>query len=90
MKRFLLILLLIVNLLYIAAVLTGYPMRFSFGWNVGLGLVWIGCLLLSGIFLIRSGRKSGYSPYLSLTVFSLSLASLGWHAFINYLFLIMG
>ncbi|WP_431802327.1 hypothetical protein [Halobacillus andaensis] len=90
MKRFLLILLLIVNLLYIAAVLIGYPMRFSLGWNVGLGLVWVGNLLLAGIFVFRSGKKNGYSPYLSLAVFSLSLACFGWHAFINYLSLIMG
>ncbi|MCP3027090.1 hypothetical protein [Halobacillus sp. A5] len=90
MKRILLILLLILNLLYLAVVLTGYPMRFSFAWNVGLAFGWIGCLLLSGIFFIRSGKKSGYSPYLSLAVFSLSLACFGWHAFINYLSLIMG
>lgn len=90
MKKIILVLLLIVNSFYIGNFLIGFGIRFSSTWNVFFGIVFVISILLSGMFLFRSKKKSEYSPYLSVAVLSISFASLGWFVFFNYLSLLMG
>lgn len=90
MKKFILILLLIVNGFYIGNFLIDFGIRFSSTLNVFFGIVFVISIILSGMFLFRSKRESGNHPYLSLVVLSISFASLGWFTFFNYLSLIMG
>ncbi|GGD25255.1 hypothetical protein [Pontibacillus salipaludis] len=81
---------LLVNLFYLINVLISLGIRFSNIINGILGIIFVVSIGGSVLFLIRSKQRKGYHPYLSLTVLTLSLASLGWFAFINYFSLIMG
>ncbi|WP_027953660.1 hypothetical protein [Halobacillus kuroshimensis] len=90
MKKILLAISVIVNLIYLINVLVGIGIRLSNVMNVILGLIFVVSILGAIYFLVRSKQDSGYHPYLSLAVLTLSIASLGWFAFINYLSLIMG
>ncbi len=90
MKKILLTISVIVNLFYLINVLADFGIRLSNPMNVILGFIFVVSILGSIIILIRSKQNSEYHPYLSLTVLTLSLASLGWFAFINYFSLIMG
>ncbi|RDY67615.1 hypothetical protein DXT76_18950 [Halobacillus trueperi] len=89
MKKTLLAISVIVNLLYLINVLVDFGIRLSSVMNVVLGLIFVVSILGSLFFLIQSKQNSGYHPYLSLTVLTLSIASFGWFTFINYLSLIM-
>ncbi|MYL49760.1 hypothetical protein GLV98_09690 [Halobacillus litoralis] len=86
MKKLFFLFLLFVNVFYIANALFGFGLKMSLEWNVLLGLLLITSLLYSSIHLLRSKKYA----LLSVAVLSLSLASLGWFTFINYLSLIMG
>ncbi|MEC3883309.1 hypothetical protein VKA52_06190 [Halobacillus sp. HZG1] len=86
MKKLFFLFLLFVNVFYIAHVLFDFGLRMSLPWNVLFGFLFITSLLYSSIHLLRSKKYA----LLSVTVLSLSLASLGWFTFINYISLIMG
>lgn len=90
MKKILLSLSLLVNGFYIANFLIGSGIRFSSGWNMFFGAFFVSSIFSSIMFLFRYRRESENSPYLSIAVLSISLASLGWFTFFNYLSLIMG
>ncbi|WP_128524323.1 hypothetical protein [Halobacillus litoralis] len=90
MKKFLLVLSLIINTCYIGIVLIDFDIRFSAAWNIMFGVFFALSILLASVFLFQSRRRLGSHPYLSVSVLSLSLASLGWFLFINYLSFIMG
>ncbi|MBM7553965.1 hypothetical protein [Thalassobacillus pellis] len=90
MKKILLTISVIVNLFYLINVLAGSGIRLSNLMNVILGVIFVVSILGSIISLLRSKQNSSYHLYLSLTVLTLSLASFGWFAFINYFSLIMG
>ncbi|WP_226577598.1 hypothetical protein [Halobacillus litoralis] len=90
MKRILLSLSVLVNLFYLINVLGGFGIRMPDLLNVIFGLIFVVSILGSIIFLIRFKQNRGYHPYLSLMVLTLSLASFGWFAFINFLTGIMG
>ncbi|MYL39582.1 hypothetical protein [Halobacillus litoralis] len=90
MKKTLLVLSVIVNLVYLIHVLVDLGIKLSNVMNVTFGLIFVVSISGSIYFLIQSRENPGYHPYLSLTVFTLSIASIGWFAFINYLSLIMG
>lgn len=90
MKKVLLTISIIVNLLYLINVLASLGIRQSNGMNVLLGLIFVVSILGSIFSLIRFRQNSCYHLYLSITVLTLNLASFGWFAFINYLSIIMG
>lgn len=90
MKKFLLVLSVIINLLYWFNVFADVGLRLAPLMNILFGLTFLVSILASIAFLIRSKQNTGYHPYLSISVLTLSLASLGWFSFINYLSLIMG
>lgn len=89
MKKFLLVLSVIINLIYWINVLADVGLRLSPLMNILFGLMFLGSIFGSIICLIRSKQNTGYHPYLSVSVLTLSLASLGWFSFINYFSLIM-
>lgn len=90
MKKTLLVFSVIVNLVYLIHVLVDLGIKLSNVMNVTFGLLFVVSISGSIYFLVRSRENPGYHPYLSLTVLTLSIGSLGWFAFINYLSLIMG
>ncbi|KGX87888.1 hypothetical protein N781_11575 [Pontibacillus halophilus JSM 076056 = DSM 19796] len=89
MKKALLAISVIVNLVYLINVLVDLGIRLSNVMNVILGSIFVISILGAIYFLVKSRQNSGYHPYLSLTVLTLSIASFAWLAFINYLSLIM-
>ncbi|REJ11134.1 hypothetical protein [Halobacillus trueperi] len=86
MKKLLFLFLLCVNVFYIAHALLDFGLQLSMEWNILLGLLFITSLFYSIIHLLRSKMY----PLLSIAVLSLSLASLGWFTFINFLSIVMG
>ena len=90
MKKTLLFLSIVIQTFYITTVLVEFSIRWSDSWNLFFGIIFILSILYSCFLLYRSRNSSGNHPYLSITVLSLSLASLGWFSFINYLSLMIG
>ncbi|WP_430786860.1 hypothetical protein VBD025_14925 [Virgibacillus flavescens] len=90
MKKAVLLIMLLINLVFIANFLIGIGFRLTNLWTVLLGAFFIISILFSGIFLFRSRKKPGYHPYLSLGVLTLSSGSFAWFIFLNYLSLLMG
>lgn len=90
MKAFLLIFATLVNVFYIANTLVGFGVEISNMWNVGLGVFLLLSVIFSGYLIINKGTHKRSLSLLSVFVFFISIGSLGWYAFLNYLFLIMG
>ncbi|MBA2173716.1 hypothetical protein H0266_02275 [Halobacillus locisalis] len=90
MKRWLLIVLVVMNALYIYSTFVDWNIRWGNVWTMFMAVLLLGSMVLSGWFLLRSRKRSGYHPYLSVVLLSLSIASFGWFAFLNYLSFIMG
>ncbi|RDY72648.1 hypothetical protein ACJA3J_08575 [Halobacillus sp. SY10] len=86
MKKQFFLFLLVVHVFYIAHALFDFGLRMSMEWNILLGFIFITSLFYSSIHLLRSKKH----PLLSVSVLSLSLASLGWFTFINFLSIVMG
>ncbi|RWZ58585.1 hypothetical protein EQV77_06355 [Halobacillus fulvus] len=86
MKKILLWLSILINLFYLTNFLFDFGLKLPGFINVILGGVFVASLISALFLLIRSKKHEG----LAVTVLSLSLASLGWFVFINYLSLIMG
>lgn len=87
MRRFLLIVLLLGNLFYITDFLSNYDtFKLNNLWVIFFSI----SLYFSILFLIRSRKKSGYSPYLSISVLVTSISCLGTFPFLYFLSNLMG
>ncbi|MET3318991.1 UNVERIFIED_ORG: hypothetical protein ABIC97_002086 [Peribacillus simplex] len=87
MKRFVLILLLLINVIYIL----NYLINFE---TLPLNNLWIVffiiSLCLSILYLFQSRKKYGYNSYLSIAVIFASISSLGAYGFLYILSNLLG
>ncbi|SMQ78054.1 hypothetical protein SAMN05444673_3216 [Bacillus sp. OV166] len=87
MRRFILILLLLINVFYIANYLINFE---SFAFNNLWIVFFIISFGLSILFLFRSKKQSAYNPLLSIAVLVASISSLGAFGFQYLLSNLMG
>ncbi|MFB3161408.1 hypothetical protein ABLO26_08535 [Neobacillus sp. 179-J 1A1 HS] len=87
MGKVILILLLLINISYLVSFLAFFGA--SLLNNLWLG-TFIGSLILSLYYLMRTRKQKGYMPYLSIAVISFSMGSLGLYVFIYYLSNLLG
>lgn len=87
LRRFLLIVLLIGNVFYITNFLSNYD---TFKLNILWVIFFSISLYLSILFLTRSRKKSGYNPYLSISVLVTSISCLGSFVFLYFVTNLMG
>ncbi|KON68787.1 hypothetical protein AKG34_08265 [Peribacillus butanolivorans] len=87
MKKFILILLLLINVIYIANYLINFE---TFTLNNLWIVFFIISLSLSILYLFQSRKKSGYISYLSIAVIFASFSSLGAYGFLYILSNLMG
>ncbi|MFB3164591.1 hypothetical protein ABLO26_24835 [Neobacillus sp. 179-J 1A1 HS] len=87
MGKAILIFLLLINISYLVSFLA------FFGASL-LNNLWLGTfifsLVLSIYYLMRTKKQKGYTPYLSITVITFSMGSLGLYVFIYYLSNLLG
>lgn len=87
MRRFILILLLLINVFYIANYLTNFE-------TFALNILWISffiiSLCLSILYLLRSRKQATYNPLLSIAVLVTSISSLGAYGFKYFISNFMG
>ncbi|MFB3167680.1 hypothetical protein P5G62_011235 [Neobacillus sp. 179-C4.2 HS] len=87
MGKVILILLLLINISYLVSFLAFFGA--SLLNNLWLG-TFIGSLILSFYYLMRTRKQKDYTPYLSIAVISFSMGSLGLYVFIYYLSNLLG
>lgn len=87
MKKFILILLLLINVIYIANYLINFE---TFTLNNLWIVFFIISLTLSILYLFQSRKRSGYISYLSIAVIFASISSLGAYGFLYILSNLMG
>ncbi|PGZ95198.1 hypothetical protein COE51_21480 [Bacillus pseudomycoides] len=87
MKKFILVLLLLVNVCYIVIYFTNFEVFApNFVWIVFFMI----SLCLSMLHLYRSRKQSGYNPYLAIAVLVTGISSLGAYGFRYFLSDFMG
>lgn len=89
MKKAVLILLLLVNVIYLVNFLAGSVLQFSFAINALFVLSFLVGIVLSITYLLQLKRHDQH-PFLSMAVLSFSLASIGCFAFFQFLANMMG
>lgn len=87
MKKFILVLLLLVNVCYMAIYFTNFEV---FAPNSVWIVFFIISLCLSILYLYRSRKQSGYNPYLAIAVLVTGISSLGAYGFRYFLSHLMG
>ncbi|MCA0970196.1 hypothetical protein LCM20_06325 [Halobacillus litoralis] len=90
MKRTIIIILLILNIAYIATALTDTPFRYTAPYTTGVALLLVVSLLVGGITFFQARTERHQPIFLAVSLFFISLGAAGWFAFVNYLALLIG